>query len=339
MTTTIDTTDQIKFKKAARIPEITFRKYRGEEDYEAMAWIINQANKADGNDGFATAEEIASNYAHLQRSDTDLDMIFAEHQGKAIGYGRCEWNKELDGPYLYSFFIHLHPDYRRDGIPQAMLAFLQSRAKEMSRQHTDDAPKFYQTYGDKGKSWHEKIMKELGFEPARYGFSMVRPCSQPVEVHSLPEGLEVRQVSPDDYRKLFTANSEAFKDHWGHVPPTEEDYQRFISWPHLSPDLWKVAWEGDQIVGMVLNFINPEENAAQNRKRGYTEDICVRRPWRRQGVARALLTQSIKMFQDMGMEETSLGVDTQNPNGALQLYESVGYREKHCFVTYRAPVD
>ena len=39
------------------------------------------------------------------------------------------------------------------------------------------------------------------------------------------------------------------------------------------------------------------------------------------------------MFREMGMEETSLGVDTQNPSGALGLYESVGYREvqRHTF--------
>jgi ribosomal protein S18 acetylase RimI-like enzyme len=36
----------------------------------------------------------------------------------------------------------------------------------------------------------------------------------------------------------------------------------------------------------------------------------------------------------MGMEETALGVDTQNPSGALRLYESVGYREvqRHTFL-------
>jgi ribosomal protein S18 acetylase RimI-like enzyme len=168
---------------------------------------------------------------------------------------------------------------------------------------------------------------------------MLRPCSEPVDVNPLPEGLEVRPVAPEDYRKLFDANSEAFRDHWGYVPPTEEDYQNFLSFPNFNPDLWKVAWAGDEIVGMVLNFVDENENEAHNRKRGYTEDICVRRPWRRQGVARSLLTQSIQMFQQMGMEETCLGVDTQNPNGALQLYESVGYKEHRRGVTYRAPLN
>ena len=37
---------------------------------------------------------------------------------------------------------------------------------------------------------------------------------------------------------------------------------------------------------MVRNFINHKENQEANRKRGYTENISVRRPWRRQGIAR-----------------------------------------------------
>ena len=62
------------------------------------------------------------------------------------------------------------------------------------------------------------------------------------------------------------------------------------------------------------------------------------RPWRRRGLARSLLTQSIQMFVDMGMEETALGVDVQNPHGALRLYESVGYRVDRRHTTYRKPL-
>jgi ribosomal protein S18 acetylase RimI-like enzyme len=46
-----------------------------------------------------------------------------------------------------------------------------------------------------------------------------------------------------------------------------------------------------------------------------------------------LLVQSIGMFREMGMDETALGVDTENPSGALGLYEGLGYREvgRHTF--------
>jgi mycothiol synthase len=94
-----------------------------------------------------------------------------------------------------------------------------------------------------------------------------------------------------------------------------------------------VAWDGEQVAGMVLNRVDQAENEMYQRQRGYTQDVFVRRPWRRRGLARSLLVQSIRVFREMGMEETALGVDTQNPSGALRLYESLGYGEvkRHTF--------
>ena len=80
------------------------------------------------------------------------------------------------------------------------------------------------------------------------------------------------------------------------------------------------------MVGLGRNFVDEDENKEYDRKRGYTEFISVRKPWRRRGVARSLLVQSIEMFREMGFAETVLGVDTQNPNHALNLYEGVGYQ-------------
>jgi ribosomal protein S18 acetylase RimI-like enzyme len=39
------------------------------------------------------------------------------------------------------------------------------------------------------------------------------------------------------------------------------------------------------------------------------------------------------------MTEAGLGVDAQNPNGALSLYEGLGYRETMRFMTYEKPLD
>ena len=117
-------------------------------------------------------------------------------------------------------------------------------------------------------------------------------------------------------------------------------WRRFVSskWlagPHHDPALWWVAWDGDQVAGQVRSYINPGENSEYHRKRGYTEFISVRRPWRRQGLARALLCQSLEVLRDRGMEEAALGVMTANPRGAMRLYESVGFRVRETFGWYR----
>jgi ribosomal protein S18 acetylase RimI-like enzyme len=338
MTSNLHIEETINIKNAPQIPGITFRKFRGEPDYEAMAAIINAANRADRQGWLPTVEEIRNDYAHIERSNPENDMIFTEFEGRAVGYGRCKWSTELSGDYIYNFFIHLLPDFRRDDIPLVMAEYLQGRLIEIALKHPPEAPKYFQSWGLDSAEWHRELMEQLGIDPVRYEISMSRPCSLPVEIHSLPEGIEVRPVKPEHYRKIFDADNDAFQDHWDYIPNTENDYQRWLNQRIFDSSIWKVAWEGEEVVGMVRNYIDDKENQAFNRNRGYTEHISVRRPWRRLGVARALLTQSIRMFQEMGMDETALGVDTDSPTGANTLYGDVGYKETKRFVFYRTQI-
>jgi ribosomal protein S18 acetylase RimI-like enzyme len=90
---------------------------------------------------------------------------------------------------------------------------------------------------------------------------------------------------------------------------------------------------------MVRSFINHAENAEYNRKRGWTEFISVRRPWRKRGLARALIVESFEVLKQHGMTEAALGVDAENLSGALRVYESVGFRVVKRSSTYRKPLD
>lgn len=40
-----------------------------------------------------------------------------------------------------------------------------------------------------------------------------------------------------------------------------------------------------------------------------------------------------------GMEEAALGVDTDNPSGALQLYKGMGFHETRREANYRKPLE
>lgn len=86
---------------------------------------------------------------------------------------------------------------------------------------------------------------------------------------------------------------------------------------------------------MVLNELNEQENEEYKRKRGYTEIICVCRPWRGRGLAKSLISSSLQMWKERGMSEAAHGVDAENETGALQLYESLGYKVNKTFTTYR----
>jgi mycothiol synthase len=167
----------------------------------------------------------------------------------------------------------------------------------------------------------------------------VRPDLENIPALCLPPAVEVRPVQPEHMRLIWEASNEAFRDHWGYIPDPWESYEQMMSGPDFDPSLWRVAWQGDDVVGMVLSFINKDENEKYSRKRGFTENICVRRPWRKQGVAKALIALSLTAIKERGMTEAGLGVDAENISGALQLYKSMGYGVVKRHTNFRKPIN
>jgi GNAT superfamily N-acetyltransferase len=167
---------------------------------------------------------------------------------------------------------------------------------------------------------------------------MVRPDLEDIPDLPLPEGLEVRPAEPEHYRPIWAALDEAFEDSWGATEWRWEWFEDWMEGPTFDPTLWQVAWAGDEVAGQVLPFINEAENKEYERLRGYTEFISVRRPWRRRGLAKALIARALRVQKKRGLQESALGVDTQNEHGALQLYQTMGFRPVRKSTTFRKPM-
>jgi ribosomal protein S18 acetylase RimI-like enzyme len=350
--------DTISVAGSPTIPGLVFRRFRGETDYPAMVAILNACAEADGLDYVDTVEGIRFLFEHLVNCDPYQDLLFAElrppglhpalpvagapgrtlEQPKVVAYSRVWWRQEGTGERVYPFHGFVDPAWRRRGLGQAMLGYNESRLRAIAQSHPPGA-KAFQVWASDRQAGAHALFLGASYRPVRFMIEMVRSAAVPLQPAPMPAGLEVRPVRPEHVAAIWQARDEAYQDHWGYTPSTEEDYRRWLASPLFNPALWKVAWEGSRVAGMVLNRVNEEENAWNRRRRGYTQDIFVLRPWRRRGLARALLTQSIEMFRGLGMDETALGVDAQNPSGALALYESVGYREVRCNTFYRKALE
>jgi mycothiol synthase len=323
----------LKVPGAPAIPGLAFRRFRGPTDYPVMVAILDACNAADGLDFINTVEEVAHVFGHLWNCDPAQDMLFAEVEGETIAFSRVWWVEEGTGERLYKSLGFVRPEWRRRGLGAAMLAYNERRLRSIAGEHPASIRKVYRVWATDGEEGALALFAAAGYEPVRHFVLMTRPIDLPLPDAPLPAGLAVRPAEPGHHRAIWEAMWEARRDHWGYVEPGEEDYQRWTQGRLFAPALWKVAWDGKQVAGMVLNRLDEAQNERYGRRWGYTQDIFVRRPWRRRGLARSLLVQSIEMFRAMGMEETALGVDTQNPSGALGLYESVGYRavQRHTF--------
>ncbi|MFL5733193.1 MAG: GNAT family N-acetyltransferase [Chloroflexia bacterium] len=332
--------DVIEVRGAPVILGLRFRRYGGAADIPAIVDITNRANQADKIDEFETVEETARVFSNLKNSDPYRDMVIVEVDGKPVGHKRVEWWVEHDGTRIYFHDGQILPEWRGRGLGRALIRHSEQRLREIAREEDhprEPAPLFDVGVNDIRKGLVE-LVKSEGYEPTRYFFDMVRPNLEDIPDVLLPEGIQVRPVRPEDYRAIWEADDEAFRDHWGSSEQDEQDFVRWQNNQYFQPDIWQVAWDGDQVVGMVCNFILPEENERFGRLRGYTENISVRRPWRKRGVARALIARSFQVIKERGMREAALSVDAENASGALRLYESLGFRVVKSGTSYRKPV-
>jgi mycothiol synthase len=319
-----------------KLDGVDFRMFRGPADYPDLARIITASARGEGDERVETAEGIASGYDHLVRCDPERDLLVAEVEGSPVAYSRVWWDDEADGR-IYKFVCFVDPAVGGRGIGTTLLAWNQARLGEITRDH-DVGAKFVQAFIGDANAAATALVRGAGYEPGTHMAEMVRPSVDDLPDHQLPEGLEIRPVREDDIRTIWEADVEAFRDHWGFVEQTDEDFERFLAWPYHDPTLWKIAWDAEGVAGQVKSFINTAENGAHGRKRGWTEAISTSRRWRRRGVAKALIVESICELAARGMTEVALGVHTENPNGAYQLYESLGYEVNQTWTTYRKPL-
>ena len=125
--------------------------------------------------------------------------------------------------------------------------------------------------------------------------------------------------SPDDLPAVHRVIDEAFADHWAHQPEPFEDWaEDNTSGASYDPQLWRLAWDGERLVGALT--------AAALEGRGWVDLLGVVRSARGRGIAAALLRQAFAAFAERDVRAVYLAVDAESPTGATALYEREGMR-------------
>lgn len=314
----------------APVGGVAFRPFRGPEDYPGMAAANQAARDVAGIEEVVTPEGLARDYAHLVNCDLDRDLLVAERDEQVVGYARVEWRDLENGSRSFTCLALLQPDAVSPPAYDAMVGWAESRQAAKARAIPADHARAgtLRTYTFGADTVLEAVLQGRGWTRTGQGYEMVRPTLDDIPEVPMPEGLEVRPLARDDVaarRIVWDAASEAFADERDEEVPTEEDWQASLEDPHEDPSLWVVAWDGDEVAAAVLGKIDPEENTHHGRERGLVDAVFTRRPWRRRGLARALIARCLILLRDRGMSSAYLGVDGLNPNQAMDLYTGLGF--------------
>ena len=316
------------------LPGVTYRLLRDAADYEHMADIFRAANAADGIEWVMDAATLRVEHEHRADHDPRRDVVLAEVDDRPVAYGVA--TREIQGDVaVYSTGGRVRPEFRRRGIGRSLLRRNEARLREIAAIKADTSDRAFGSWILDDEGGAAALLTSEGYEAVRFGFGMLRPTLDDLPHAALPDGLDLHPVKPEDHRAIFDADNEAFRDSWGHGEATEEDFIGIFARPDLDTSLWRVAWDGTEVAGSVQVEIARMENAALGVRRGWLHRVSVRRPWRRRGLASALIVSALAGLRDAGMTEAMLGVDTENPSGALHLYESLGFGVREHATTYR----
>jgi mycothiol synthase len=96
----------------------------------------------------------------------------------------------------------------------------------------------------------------------------------------------------------------------------------------FDPSLWFLAMDGDEIAGAALCHLRPDNSA-------WVNTVAVRRPWRKRGLATALLQEAFGTFYQRKLHTAALGVDAESLTGATRVYERAGMHVTLRVATYQ----
>jgi ribosomal protein S18 acetylase RimI-like enzyme len=171
----------------------------------------------------------------------------------------------------------------------------------------------------------EHLVRARGYRNVRASYTMEIELGEgsPVATGTVG-GIALRPYRPGiDDRVTYEAQEDAFEDHWDHTPQTFETWCEFgVKQTNFDPSLWFLAWDGEDVVGLSLNFLERSGDPGY----GWVGTVGVRRAWRRRGIGEALLRLSFRELHARGQRRVRLSVDAESITGATRLYERVGMR-------------
>ena len=336
-------TDSIILPDAPAIAGLSFRHIRGVQDADAVYAIHLGRKEHDQVDPLSTLEslpsreQILATFSQMVAENRSDRSLIAQVDERVVGYSRITSWPEGDKTWVYLTLGWILPEWRGRGIGTAMLHWLEARIRQLAAADGARAsPNEKCEFAANASSTEREATALLLNEGYYVGYTLLEmglDASTLAPTHSLPAGIKVQPVLPEQYALIATSVREAYQNEYKGGRFNEESdldaaaYAAELSQPKHDPTLWQVAWDGNQVAGQVL--------AVVEQGRAEVFEVSVRPAWRRRGLGHALVSRAVHGLRAHGVDVIRLHTNANFPTRAKDLYQSVGFRVLKEFPRYR----
>jgi mycothiol synthase len=290
-------------------------------DLRAVVDLLNACDLAEVGGPDTSADDIESDWG-MEGFELDRDAwVAVGEEGALAGYayvGDQFHTGELEAD------LWVHPEHKEPQLATRLLNLAERRGRVLAAARGYESP-ILDIFCIGVNRAKRELLLQRGYALSRTVYRMAADLSDGVVALPIPEGIAIRPFRIDvDEHALYEAMNEAFEDHFRQSEePFEAWKTRLLGHASFDPDLWFLAWDGDEVAGAVIAYDHGDL--------GWVQGLGVRRPWRRRGLGGAMLTHTFAALAARGQRRVELGVDAEGQTQPLRMYERAGM---HVTFTY-----
>lgn len=305
------------------------RLYLDEQDLNSMLDILMEGRASTNDWHYAHVGELLFSYFMVVCHFDPQQHIRLWHNeaGKLVGYAILGEDPAFDCQVL--------PDYEWCGIEDEALAWAEEYLERLRAK--DDSL----WGGELVSGSRQDDVRRINFL-AEHGFiyqgrfaevNMLRSLSEPIPEADIPTGFRVSSMDVEiDIADRAAAQREVWQP-WSVGNVTAEDYTHLMQLPLYNPDLDVVTLSPDgQVAAYVNGWIDPLNRI------GDFGPVGARHTYRRQGLTRLALLESLRRMKRHGMDRVCISTGMTNIP-AINLYTSIGFVIANKYLDYIKPAE
>ena len=275
------------------------------DEVEAAAGLLNEhSRRLHGVDDQQPAELLQ--YWESPDVDFSRDVLVAEGaDGSLVGYA----DLGIHGEHIWLDVRGLEREPQR-----ALIDAIQERAAERK-----PGAGLMAFISESDQLAHD-LYEQAGYRVMRHSFRMEISLDDGAPEPQWPEGFAVRAMRPGEEERVYEAHMDSFADTWLFTrEPFEVWSHWFVKDSGFDPSLWFLAEAGDELAGIAMTRVSDNEPGL-----AWVRILGVLPKFRQRGLAQALLRHTFCEYARRGLDRVGLGVDAENPTGAVRVYERAG---------------